>query len=92
MCVLCAHGGMHGEDPSGWGRQSHTPPPARAAVGVRQVAVAAGDAPLSLGSDTGGSVRIPASYVGSLGMRPTHGRITLAGGRPLAPSFDTVGW
>ncbi|MEW5297920.1 MAG: hypothetical protein WDW36_001098 [Sanguina aurantia] len=56
------------------------------------VAVAAGDAPLSLGSDTGGSVRIPASYVGSLGMRPTHGRITLAGGRPLAPSFDTVGW
>ncbi|MEW5312134.1 MAG: hypothetical protein WDW38_003784 [Sanguina aurantia] len=56
------------------------------------VAVAAGNVTLSLGSDTGGSVRIPASYVGSLGMRPTHGRISLAGGRPLAPSFDTVGW
>jgi amidase len=47
---------------------------------------------LALGSDTGGSVRVPASYNGIHGMRPTHGRISLEGVMPLAPSFDTVGW
>jgi amidase len=57
-----------------------------------QAAVAAGQADIGLGSDTGGSVRVPASYCGLWGIRPTHGRITLAGGAPLAPSFDTVGW
>jgi amidase len=55
-------------------------------------AVGAGVADLALGSDTGGSVRIPASYNGILGMRPSHGRISLEGVMPLAPSFDTVGW
>jgi amidase len=55
-------------------------------------AVAAGVVDFAIGSDTGGSVRLPASFCGILGMRPTHGRIPLDGVCPLAPSFDTCGW
>jgi amidase len=55
-------------------------------------AVAANLADIGLGSDTGGSVRLPASYCGLYGIRPTHGAISLEGAMPLAPSFDTVGW
>jgi amidase len=54
--------------------------------------VAAGVVDFAVGSDTGGSVRLPASFCGILGMRPTHGRIPLDGVCPLAPSFDTSGW
>ncbi|MBI1394725.1 MAG: amidase [Betaproteobacteria bacterium] len=55
-------------------------------------AVAGGLVDFALGSDTGGSVRFPASVCGIFGMRPTHGRIPADGVLPLAPSFDTVGW
>ncbi|MBI4205038.1 MAG: amidase [Betaproteobacteria bacterium] len=55
-------------------------------------AVAAGLCDFALGSDTGGSVRAPASYCGVYGIRPTHGRVSLEGACPLAPSFDTAGW
>jgi amidase len=55
-------------------------------------AVAAAVVDFAVGSDTGGSVRLPASFCGILGMRPTHGRIPLDGVCPLAPSFDTCGW
>jgi amidase len=55
-------------------------------------AVAAGLCDFALGSDTGGSVRAPASYCGVYGIRPTHGRVSLEGACPLARSFDTAGW
>jgi amidase len=55
-------------------------------------AVAAGLVDVALGSDTGGSVRVPAALTGIYGIRPSHGRIAMAGMRPLAESFDTLGW
>ncbi|MBW5448914.1 amidase [Cohnella sp. CFH 77786] len=56
------------------------------------VAVSAGLVDFALGTDTGGSVRIPSSYCGIYGFRPTHGLVDMSGVIPLAPSFDTVGW
>jgi amidase len=55
-------------------------------------AVAQGHARLGLGTDTGGSIRVPAAYQGLHGLRTTHGLVDRAGVLPLAPSFDTVGW
>ncbi|HLG92120.1 MAG TPA: amidase family protein, partial [Acidimicrobiales bacterium] len=54
-------------------------------------AVAGGLVPLAVGTDTAGSVRVPASYCGVYGFRPTQGRVPLAGVVPLAPCFDTIG-
>lgn len=56
------------------------------------VAVAEGLVDFALGTDTGGSVRIPASFCGTWGFRPSHGRVPMEGVVPLAPSFDTLGW
>ncbi len=55
-------------------------------------AVAGGLVDFSLGTDCAGSVRLPASYCGVFGMRPTHNHISTAGIIPFAPSFDTLGW
>jgi amidase len=55
-------------------------------------AVAGGLVDFALGTDTAGSIRVPASYCGIFGMRPTHGRISTRGVMPLSASFDTVAW
>jgi amidase len=55
------------------------------------VAVAAGEADVAYGSDTGGSVRIPSACCGTTGLKTTHGRVSLEGVWPLALSLDTVG-
>jgi amidase len=55
-------------------------------------AVAGFQCDFALGTDTGGSVRVPASHCGLYGFRPTHDAVTTAGVLPFAPRFDTVGW
>jgi amidase len=55
-------------------------------------ATAAGACDFALGSDTGGSVRVPASFCGLYGIRTTHGRIDTTGAMDMSPSFDTIGW
>ena len=55
------------------------------------VAVADGDADIAYGSDTGGSIRIPAAFCAVTGLKTTYGRIPLDGVWPLAPSLDTIG-
>jgi aspartyl-tRNA(Asn)/glutamyl-tRNA(Gln) amidotransferase subunit A len=59
--------------------------------GGSAAAVAAGICPLALGTDTGGSIRIPGALCGAVGVKPTYGTVSRLGVVPLAPSFDTVG-
>lgn len=83
------------------GINAHFPTPVNAAAPERvtggsssgsAAAVAAGLAAIAVGSDTGGSIRAPASFCGLIGLRTTHDRISLEGAMPLAASFDTFGW
>jgi Asp-tRNA(Asn)/Glu-tRNA(Gln) amidotransferase A subunit family amidase len=54
-------------------------------------AVSSGLVDIGLGTDTAGSIRVPASYCGLYGLRPSHGRVPMRGMLPLAPTFDTCG-
>ena len=54
-------------------------------------AVASGAVAMAMGSDTGGSIRIPASFCGVTGLKPTHGAVSLRGAMPMCPSLDTAG-
>jgi amidase len=56
------------------------------------VAAAAGLCDIGLGTDTAGSIRLPATFCGAWGLRPTHGAVSSEGVVPLAPSYDVVGW
>ena len=55
-------------------------------------AAAASQVDFAIGTDTAGSVRVPAAWCGLVGLRPTHARVSAGGVTPLAPSFDTCGW
>jgi aspartyl-tRNA(Asn)/glutamyl-tRNA(Gln) amidotransferase subunit A len=55
------------------------------------VAIAAGLCAASVGTDTGGSIRVPSAFCGTVGLKPTFGRVSVFGTMPLSPSFDHVG-
>ncbi len=55
-------------------------------------ATAAGACEIGLGTDTGGSIRVPAAFCGLYGLRPSHGRVPMEGCLPMARSFDVAGW
>ena len=59
--------------------------------GGSAAAIAAGDVELALGTDSAGSIRIPAAWCGVVGFKPTHGLVSVEGCFPLAPSYDVVG-
>ncbi|PYY60829.1 amidase [Curtobacterium sp. MCPF17_003] len=83
------------------GRNAHHGTPSNSAAPTRlpggsssgsASAVGLGTADIGIGTDTAGSLRVPASYQGLWGLRTTHGTVSRDGLLPLAPSFDTVGW
>ena len=91
--VQFAYGGVginhdHGTPHNPWKRVPHVPGGSSSGSAV---AVSAAMVPLALGSDTGGSVRIPASLCGTAGLKTTVGRVSRAGVYPLSWSLDSVG-
>ena len=78
----------HGTPHNPWNRAHHLPGGSSSGSGV---AVAAGMVPMALGTDTGGSVRVPASLCGTVGLKTTVGRISRAGVYPLSWTLDSVG-
>ncbi|MEB3332118.1 MAG: amidase family protein [Synechococcaceae cyanobacterium] len=85
--------GLSGENPWG-GTPANPAAPGRIPGGSSSgsaVVVARGEVDLALGTDTAGSVRVPASWCGIGGLRPSHGLIPMEGVAPLAPSLDTIG-
>jgi amidase len=86
--------GMFGENPH-YGPPVNPRAPGRVPGGSSSgsaSAVAGELCDFAFGTDTGGSVRVPAAFCGIFGIRTTHGRVSTAGLMPMAPSFDTVGW
>ena len=86
--------GIFGENPH-YGTPINPAAPGRVPGGSSSgsaSAVAGGLVDFALGSDTGGSVRVPSCFCGLYGLRPTHGRIPFSGFLIQAPSFDTIGW
>jgi aspartyl-tRNA(Asn)/glutamyl-tRNA(Gln) amidotransferase subunit A len=86
--------GITGENPH-YGDCEHPHFPGRTTGGSSSgsaAAVAAGIVPLAIGTDTGGSVRVPAAFCGLYGFRMTPGHTWIADAIPLAPSCDTAGW
>jgi amidase len=86
--------GILGENPF-YGTPQNPRAPGRVPGGSSSgsaAAVAAGICDTALGTDTGGSVRVPASFCGLYGIRPTHGRLDLSGMMSQAPTSDTTGW
>jgi amidase len=86
--------GIFGENPH-FGTPANPAAPGRVPGGSSSgsaAAVAGGLVDFALGTDTGGSVRVPASFCGLYGIRTTHGRVPVHGVLTQAPGFDTVGW
>ena len=88
---MCGSGGSH---TSAWGHVRNPHDPSRSAGGSSSgcaALVANGEADLSIGCDQGGSVRMPASFSGIVGMKPSHGLVPYTGIVPIDPTIDHAG-